>query len=160
MNVLDVHLAGDGGIFAVRGDTGAQAWIPRWLLEEELERIKASAGTILLSWDDDRPIVRDTFELIKGADLRLRSKGGRGLPDGTVRRVLWDGDPPPRRPPELSSHQSDASGETVRPRRHTRTPVLSGLGHTEARHRLQEIRPLFFSAPAEPFVPDLPLKSP
>jgi hypothetical protein len=51
-NVLYVHLAGDGGIFAVRGDTGAQAWIPRWLLEEELERIKASAGTILLSWDD------------------------------------------------------------------------------------------------------------
>jgi hypothetical protein len=49
-NVLYVHLAGDGGIFAVRGDTGAQAWIPWWLLEEELERIKASAGTILLSW--------------------------------------------------------------------------------------------------------------
>jgi hypothetical protein len=34
-NVLYVRLAGDGGIFAVRGDTGAQAWIPRWLLEED-----------------------------------------------------------------------------------------------------------------------------
>jgi hypothetical protein len=71
-NVLYVHLAGDGGIFAVRGDTGAQAWIPRRLLEEELERIKASPGTILLSWDDDRPIVRDTFELIKAADLPMK----------------------------------------------------------------------------------------
>jgi uncharacterized protein len=36
-------------------------------------------------------------------------------------------------------------------------PSLSGLGHTEARHRLQELRPLFFSAPAEPFVPELSL---
>jgi hypothetical protein len=52
-----------------------------------------------------------------------RCRGGRRFPDGTVRRVLWDGDPPPRRPPEPSSHQSNASGETVRPRRHTRTPV-------------------------------------
>jgi hypothetical protein len=33
-NVLYVHLASDGGIFAVRGDTGAQASIPRWLLEQ------------------------------------------------------------------------------------------------------------------------------
>ena len=71
-SVLYVHLAGDGGIFAVRGNTGAQGWIPRWLLDEELERIKASAGTILLSWDDDRPIVRDTFELIKAADLPMK----------------------------------------------------------------------------------------
>jgi ankyrin repeat protein len=71
-NVLYVHLASDGGIFAVRGDTGAQAWIARWLLEEELERIKAAAGMILLSWDDDRPIIRDTFELIKATDLPVK----------------------------------------------------------------------------------------
>jgi len=36
-------------------------------------------------------------------------------------------------------------------------PSLSSLGNTEARHRLHEIRPLFFSAPAEPFVPELAL---
>jgi hypothetical protein len=71
-NVLYVHLAHDGGIFAVRGDTGAQAWIPRWLLEEELERIKAAEGTILLSWDDDVPIVRETFELIKATGLPVK----------------------------------------------------------------------------------------
>jgi ankyrin repeat protein len=75
-NVLYVHLARDGGIFAVRGDTGAQAWIPRWLLEEELERIKGAAGTILLSWDDDGPIIRDTFELIKAADLPMKETIG------------------------------------------------------------------------------------
>jgi ankyrin repeat protein len=71
-NVLYVHLAKDGGIFAVRGDTGAQAWIPRWLLEEELERIKGATGTVLLSWDEDNHIVRDTFELIKAADLPMK----------------------------------------------------------------------------------------
>jgi hypothetical protein len=71
-NVFYVHLAGDGGIFAVRGDTGAEAWIPRWLLEEELERITAADGTIMLSWDDDIPIVRETFELIKAAGLPMK----------------------------------------------------------------------------------------
>jgi Ankyrin repeats (many copies) len=71
-NVLYVHLAKDGGIFAVRGDTGAQAWIPRWLLEEELERVKGAAGTVLLSWDEDNRIVRDTFELIKAAKVPMK----------------------------------------------------------------------------------------
>jgi Ankyrin repeats (3 copies) len=74
-NVLYVHLAGDGGIFALRGDTGAEAWIPRWLLEEELERIKTADGAILVSWDGgDAPprIVRDTFDAIKAAGLPMR----------------------------------------------------------------------------------------
>lgn len=73
-NVLYVHLVGDGGIFAVRGDTGAQAWIPRWLLEEELERIKAAGGLVLLSRDDGEPpgIVRETFELIKAVGLPVK----------------------------------------------------------------------------------------
>lgn len=71
-NVLYVHLARDGGIFAIRGDTGAQAWIPRRLLEEELERITAADGMILLSWDDDIPIVRETFELIQAAGLPMK----------------------------------------------------------------------------------------
>lgn len=74
-NVLYVHLARDGGIFAVRGDTGAQAWIPRWRLEEELERIKAADGTILLSRDegDGEPprIVRETLDVIKASGLPL-----------------------------------------------------------------------------------------
>jgi ankyrin repeat protein len=74
-NVLYVHLASDGGIFAVRGDTGAEAWIPRWLLEEELERIKTADGTILVSRDggDDPPrIVRDTLDAIKAAGLPMK----------------------------------------------------------------------------------------
>jgi len=36
-------------------------------------------------------------------------------------------------------------------------PSLSGLGNTEARRRLQDIRPLFFSDRAQEFVPDLTL---
>jgi Ankyrin repeats (many copies)/Ankyrin repeat len=75
-NVLYVHLARDGGIFAVRGDTGAQAWIPRWRLEEELERIKAANGTILLSWEEtggEPPrIVQETFDLIKASGIPLK----------------------------------------------------------------------------------------
>lgn len=36
-------------------------------------------------------------------------------------------------------------------------PALSGIGNTEARHRFQDIRPVFFDAPAAPFVPELAL---
>ena len=35
-------------------------------------------------------------------------------------------------------------------------PELSGIGDSEARHRLQDIRDLFFDAPAEAFVPAYP----
>lgn len=34
---------------------------------------------------------------------------------------------------------------------------LSGLGDEEARHHLQDIQPIFFTGPAEPFVPELAL---
>lgn len=36
-------------------------------------------------------------------------------------------------------------------------PSLSGIGNTEARQRLQEVQPLFFTMPADAFVPDLQL---
>ena len=36
-------------------------------------------------------------------------------------------------------------------------PALSGIGNTEARHRFQDIRPVFFDVPAAPFVPELAL---
>jgi hypothetical protein len=75
-DVLYVHLADDGGIFAVRGDTGAEAWISQGLLREELGRIKAANGTILYSRDapdrDPPPIVEDTFRLIADSGVQIK----------------------------------------------------------------------------------------
>ena len=36
--------------------------------------------------------------------------------------------------------------------------TLSATGDTEARHRLQDLKPLFFAATAEPFVPEHALR--
>jgi hypothetical protein len=36
----------------------------------------------------------------------------------------------------------------------TELATLSAHGDTEARHRLRELQGVFFSAPAEPFVPE------
>ena len=48
-NALYVHLADDGGIFAVWGDTGREAWITEGTLNLELERLKERGGELLYS---------------------------------------------------------------------------------------------------------------
>jgi hypothetical protein len=67
-NALYVHLADDGGIFAVWGDTGRQAWITEGMLDLELERLKERGGELLYSRgapDRDPPdIVERTFRRI------------------------------------------------------------------------------------------------
>jgi hypothetical protein len=70
-DALYVHLADDGGIFAVWGDTGREAWITEATLELELERLKARGGDLLYSRDapDHEPpaIVERTFRRIADA---------------------------------------------------------------------------------------------
>jgi len=70
-NALYVHLAEDGGIFAVWGDTGREAWITEGTLALELERLKERGGELLYSRgapDRDPPdIVERTFRRIAAA---------------------------------------------------------------------------------------------
>ena len=74
---LYVHLASDGGIFAVRG-TGQQAWLTKAQLDTELSELSGSGGRLIYSRDDpDRdppPYVDDVFKRIvdsKPAGIQL-----------------------------------------------------------------------------------------
>jgi hypothetical protein len=47
--VLYVHLAWDGAIFVIRGQTGEQLWTDRQGLHAELERTRELGGTLVYS---------------------------------------------------------------------------------------------------------------
>jgi hypothetical protein len=65
---LYVHLAFDGGILLIRGDTGEQLWTDRDGLRTELEKLKDRQGLLLYSReaaDSEPPAhVEETFGLI------------------------------------------------------------------------------------------------
>jgi hypothetical protein len=65
---LYVHLALDGGILLVRGDTGEQLWTDRQRLRSELEKLRERRGLLLYSreaGDAEPPAhVEETFKLI------------------------------------------------------------------------------------------------
>jgi hypothetical protein len=67
-DALYVHLATDGGIFVIRGDTGEQLWTDRDGLSRELKRLKARGGLLLYSREaagaDPPAHVTETFRLI------------------------------------------------------------------------------------------------
>lgn len=75
-NVLYVHLANDGGIFTIRGDTGEEAWITRDRLRQELEKIKDANGMVLYSRDDPQndpsEIAFEAFKLIPELELPVQ----------------------------------------------------------------------------------------
>lgn len=75
-NVLYVHLANDGGIFAIWGDTGEEAWITRQRLRQELEKIKNANGMVLYSRDDPNndpsEIAFESFKLIPELELPVK----------------------------------------------------------------------------------------
>ena len=65
---LYVHLALDGGIFIVRGQSGEQLWTDREGLRSEVERLKERGGLLLYSREagdtEPPPHVEQTFEMI------------------------------------------------------------------------------------------------
>ena len=69
---LYVHLAFDGGILLIRGDTGEQLWTDRDELRTELEKLKERRGLLLYSreaGDTEPPAhVEETFRLIVGSE--------------------------------------------------------------------------------------------
>jgi hypothetical protein len=73
---LYVHLATDGAIFVVRGETGEQLWTDQGGLRRELERTKDRGGTLLYSRadpDQEPPAhVEETFRQIVEFGLPIR----------------------------------------------------------------------------------------
>jgi hypothetical protein len=67
-----VHLALDGGIFVIRGETGEQLWVDREGLQEELERVHARKGLLLYSREapdsEPPPHVEETFRQIVASE--------------------------------------------------------------------------------------------
>ena len=47
-DALYVHLALDGAIFVIRGDTGEQLWVDREGLSRELDRVRDRKGPLLI----------------------------------------------------------------------------------------------------------------
>jgi hypothetical protein len=73
---LYVHLAWDGGIFVIRGDTGEQLWVDREGLDAELHAAKERGDVLLYSrerGDEDPPRqVTETFERIVDFELPIK----------------------------------------------------------------------------------------
>ena len=70
-----IHLTNDGAIFLISRDSSRMGWVTRSQLITELDKLKASDGTILYSMDpsiDPLPtIARETLALIKGYCLPI-----------------------------------------------------------------------------------------
>jgi hypothetical protein len=70
-----IHLTNDGAIFLISRDSGRMGWVTRSQLITELDKLKASDGTILYSMDpsiDPLPtIARETLALIKAYCLPI-----------------------------------------------------------------------------------------
>jgi hypothetical protein len=96
-NVLYVHLASDGGIFVVWGETGREDWIAQAQLQEELDKIgSAEDGLVLYSRDaplEDPPeIVEGTFQEIVDRKLRVQlveeAHPHAALPEGATTLMM------------------------------------------------------------------------
>ena len=73
---LYVHLAWDGGIFVIRGETGEQLWVDREGLDRELREAKERGDVLLYSrerGEEEPPAeVTETFERIVEFELPIR----------------------------------------------------------------------------------------
>ena len=73
---LYVHLALDGGIFVVRGETGEQLWTDREGLHQELKNTVARGGILLYSreagQDEPPQHIEETFRQIIEYGLPIR----------------------------------------------------------------------------------------
>jgi hypothetical protein len=71
-----VHLAWDGGIFVIRGESGQQLWVDREGLDRELREAKERGDVLLYSRErgaEEPPAqVTETFERIVEYQLPIR----------------------------------------------------------------------------------------
>ena len=73
---LYVHLAWDGAIFVIRGDTGEQLWTDREGLDRELRAAKERDDVLLYSrerGEEDPPaVLTETFRRIAAFELPIK----------------------------------------------------------------------------------------
>jgi hypothetical protein len=73
---LYVHLAWDGGIFVIRGETGEQLWVDREGLDQELRAAKEHGDVLLYSrerGEEEPPAeVTETFQRIADFELPIK----------------------------------------------------------------------------------------
>jgi hypothetical protein len=73
---LYVHLAWDGGIFVIRGESGEQLWVDADGLDRELQAAKERGSVLLYSrerGDEDPPAqVEETFTRIAAYELPIK----------------------------------------------------------------------------------------
>ena len=71
-----MHLAWDGGIFVIRGESGEQLWVDADGLDRELQAAKERGGVLLYSrerGDEDPPAhVEATFARIAAYELPIK----------------------------------------------------------------------------------------
>ena len=76
-NSIYIHLASDGGVLVIRGDSGEEIWTDRDGLRGELDRIKDKPGASLLysreaGQEEPPDHVMGTFELIADYELPIQ----------------------------------------------------------------------------------------
>ncbi|MGH2358837.1 MAG: ankyrin repeat domain-containing protein [Candidatus Limnocylindria bacterium] len=63
--VLYVHVADDGGLLVIDGETGRSAWVTEVELTRRLEALSAAGGSVLLSREHGSPMAGTVIESIK-----------------------------------------------------------------------------------------------
>lgn len=69
--VLYVHLAADGGILVIEGDTGRSGWVPVSELGRRLDELSTVGGTVLLSQELRKPKTSPVLELVNKAGVSV-----------------------------------------------------------------------------------------
>ena len=74
---LYIHLAGNGDVLLIRGDTGEERWTDRKGLQAELDRISDRPHASLLYSREDPQVdpsdeVRETFEMVVDYELPIQ----------------------------------------------------------------------------------------
>lgn len=68
---LYVHVADDGGILVIDGETGRSAWVVLAELVRRLEALQGAGGAVLLSQGRGSPIAAAVLEVIGGTGLPI-----------------------------------------------------------------------------------------
>jgi hypothetical protein len=69
--VLYVHVADDGGVLAVDGESGRSAWIGVSELTRRLDALRKEGGSVLLSREGGSVMASPVLKLIDGTGLRI-----------------------------------------------------------------------------------------
>jgi hypothetical protein len=67
--VLYVHVADDGGVLVIDGDSGRPAWVVVAELARRLQALRAAGGSVLLSRERGTPLTVPVLDLVRAAGV-------------------------------------------------------------------------------------------